>query len=151
MTLLFYNLIHNTLAALSTPLPSIHYIGAERFRFAEGINEVMDQNKNELISFSDSAGTIMMVTIDVVAMKPKDMEDAENVFMNEVNLRKELDAWNEKYREQFGTMGENNVDDYKSTDRKPPTIAIESAPPILTAEQIKRKLCDETFKYKIYR
>lgn len=94
-----------------------------------------------------------MVTIDVVAMKSKDIEDVECVFTNEVNLRKELDAWNEKYREQFGTMGENNVDDYKSTDKKQPltTIPIESAPPILTPEQIKRKICDETFKYKIYR
>lgn len=113
----------------------------------------MDQNKNELISFSDSTGTIMMITIDVVVMKPKDIEDVKSVFTNEVNLRKELDAWNEKYREQFGTMGENNIDDYKLSEQKPSvvTIPVESAPPILTPDQIKRKLCDETFKYKIYR
>lgn len=133
---------------MSSPLPSIHYIGTEQLKFAEGINKVLDQNKNELISFSDSAGTIMMVTIDVVALKPKDIEDIENVFTNEVELRKELDAWNEKYKEQFGSIGENNVDEYKTNEKKPPisTISIELFQPALTPKQIKRKICDETFK-----
>jgi len=123
----------------------MHYIGAEPFKCAKDINEVMDQDKYELISFSDSAGKIMMFTIDTTAMKPSEIEEVGRMFQKEVDRRRELDAWNDTYKEQFKPTIENYVDDYDSTEEQVPT---ENNNQNLTAEQIKRKTCNKNFKYE---
>lgn len=140
------------LAALSTPHPLTRYNGAKRFAFAEGINEVMDREKYELISFSDFAGTIIMITVDATPLKSNEIENVRHMFRDEVDRRKELDEWNDKYKERFGTMGENNVDDDYSPreDEVPIPGAIPTKNDILgmTQEQISRRICEENFKYK---
>lgn len=140
-----------TYTALSAPHPSINFIDAERLVFAEGLNEMMDYRKNELICFSDSAGTIMVITMDAVAPKADEIREVGRMFQKEVDRRRELDEWNEKYKIRFGSIGENNVDDYNLIENPAtiPTSEISTAAqpgPTLTQEQIRRKICDETFK-----
>jgi len=110
---------------------------------------VMNYKKNELISFSDSTGAIMMITTDVPVMEPNTIEEVGLVFEKEVIWRKELDAWNSKYKEEFRSMRENNVgsQDYRAIKSHVPNSAHSDNPqPTFSQEQIKRKIWDETFK-----
>lgn len=132
-------------AALSAPRPSIHYIGADRFEYAEGINELMNDEKYELIGFSDSAGTVTMIAIDAVALTPSEIADVGRMFQKEVDRRRELDAWNVKYNELFGPGRENDND--RDSSEEPKKVQTESGQRKSTAEQAKRKTRDETFKY----
>lgn len=135
---------------MSAPHPSIHYVGAKQMAFAGGMNEVLDYGKNELICFSDSAGMIMAVTVDAAVPGPGEVQEVGRVFQKEVDWRTELDEWNDKYKAQFGSIGENNVDDYSPAAVSAPNAdkaaALQQPRPTLTQEQIKRKICDETFK-----
>lgn len=143
--------------ALSAPRPPAHYVGSERATFAGGANEVLDYRKNELICFSDSAGTIMAIAVDAAAPGPGEVLEVGRVFQKEVDWRTELDEWNDKYKAQFGSIGENNVDDYipaaaaavSTLDAKEAAAAaaVQRPRPTLTHDQIKRKICDETFKW----
>lgn len=139
----------NTLTALSAPYSPIHFIGTERLIFTEGVHGVMNYKKNELISFSDSTGTIMMITTDVPVMEPNTIEEVGRVFQKEVIWRKELDAWNSKYKEEFKSMRENDVgsQDYREIKSHVSNSAhSDNSQPMLSQEQIKRKIWDETFK-----
>lgn len=139
----------NTFAALSAPYSPIHFIGTERIIFTEGMHEVMNYKKNELISFSDSTGAIMMITTDVPVMEPNTIEEVGRVFQKEVIWRKELDAWNSKYIEEFRSMRENDVDsqDYSGIKlHAPNSVHSDSTQPTWSQEQIKRKIWDEIFK-----
>jgi len=84
-------------------------------------------------------------------LKSNEIEDVRNMFRNEVNRRKELDEWNDKYKERFGAMGENNVDDnYSPRDDElstPDTIPTKNDMLGMTQEQISRRICEENFKY----
>lgn len=91
----------------------------------------------------------MMITVNAIVLEPDEIEEVGRVFQKEVDRRKELDAWNDKYKEEFGSIGENNMDDrdYKSNDIQiPVSVQIENPPQTLTPEQIKKKICDDTFK-----
>lgn len=136
------------LAELSTPYPPIHFIGTEKFKFAGGIHDVMDYEKNELISFSDSNGTVILATTDTVALEPSEIENIGKIFRKEVDRRNEMDAWNDKYKELFGSIGENNIDEYDPTTEKisPISFEVKSVEPTLTPGQIKRKICDEVYQ-----
>lgn len=143
-----YYLYYVSFAALSTPRPSIHYIGREQLKFAEGLNEIMNYNKHELISFSDSTGAIMMVTVDAIILEQSEIEDIGRVFQKEVDWRKELDAWNEKYKLEYGSIGENNMDDRSYRPSEIPTMVQmeKRQSTTMTQEQIKRQVCEETFR-----
>lgn len=139
----------NKLAALSAPYSPIHFIGTERLMFTEGIHEVMNYKKNELISFSDSTGTIMIITTDVPVVEPNIIEEVGRVFQKEVIWRKELDVWNSKYKEEFRSIKENDADsqDYRAVkSHVSNSIHSDDLQPTLSQEQMKRKIWDETFK-----
>jgi len=139
----------NTFAALSAPHSPIHFIGSERIIFTEGMHGVMNYKKNELISFSDSTGAIMMITTDVPIMEPNTIEEVGRVFQKEVIWRKELDAWNSKYKEEFGSMRENDVGSQNYSGIKlhaPNSVHSDSTQPTWSQEQIKRKIWDEIVK-----
>lgn len=138
----------NTLLALSTPQPSIQFVGdGERFKYAEGINKVIDQGKTELISFSDSSGIIMIITVDSVTLEPNESEEVGRVFHKEVDRRRELDAWNKMYKEEFGSRV-NKINDRPTTSELPvPTsVQIEDGRPPLKSERIQIRIYDEIFK-----
>lgn len=142
-------------AALSAPRPSVHYVGAERpatATAARGMNAVLDPGGDGgtgLICFSDSAGTIMAITVDAPAPGPDEVQDAGRAFQDEVDRRRELDEWNDKYRTRFGLIGENNVDDYDPAAAAAATATDGAGP--FTQEQIRRKVCDETFRWYVDR
>jgi len=69
------------------------------------------------------------------------------MFQKEVDRRRELDAWNDTYREQFKSTRKNDEDDYNSTEEQVPA---ENDNQHLTVEQIKRKTRNENFKYEYY-
>lgn len=89
----------------------------------------------------------MMITIDTTALKPSEIEEVGRMFQKEVDRRRELDAWNDTYREQFKSTRENDADDYDSTEEQVPT---QNDDQNLTAEQIKRKTRNENLKYGAY-
>eukprot|EP00102_Acyrthosiphon_pisum_P020917 XP_016658127.1 PREDICTED: uncharacterized protein LOC100571197 [Acyrthosiphon pisum] len=138
------------ITTLSAPYSPIHFIGTERLIFSEGIHEVMNYKKNELISFSDSTGAIMMITTDVPVMEPNTIEEVGRVFEKEVIWRKELDGWNSKYKEEFRAMRENDVgsqDYWEIKSHVPNSVHSDNLQPTLSQEQIKRKIWDETFNW----
>lgn len=114
----------------------------------------MNREKYELISFSDFTGTIIMITIDATALKSNEIEEVRCMFQDEVNRRKELDEWNNKYKEQLETLGNDyhNVNgNYNPKDEEVTVLA----PPLaknellcLTEEKIMRDICNTHFKYK---
>jgi len=130
----------------------MHYNSIKQFKFTEGINEVMNHEKYELISFSDFNGTIIMITIDAVLLKPNEIEEVRYMFENEVNRQKELDDWNNKYKELLGTMGESNMDDNYNPKNEDVSVkgSVSTKNDILalTQEQIMRQICKENFKYE---
>lgn len=116
------------------------------------MHEVINYKKNELISFSDSTGTIMMIVTDVPVVEQNTIEEVGRVFQKEVIWRKELDAWNSKYKEEFRSMIKNDVDSQDNMPIKsyvPNSVHSDNLQPTLSQEQIKRKIWDETFKYII--
>lgn len=135
-------------AALSTPHPPMHYVGIERFGFAEGINGVMDCGRNELIGFSDSVGTVRMVTVNATVPGPGEVERVGHMFQKEVDRRRELDAWNDKYKTEFGSKSENDVDaDNYAVMQSPIRSSVDVVRPTsMTPDQVKRKIGDETYK-----
>jgi len=140
---------YNIFAALSAPYSPIHFIGTERLIFTEGMHGVMNYKENELISFSDSTGAIMMITTDVPVVEPNTIEEVGRVFQKEVIWRKELDVWNSKYKEEFRSMIENDTDsqDYRAIkSHTPNSVNSDDLQPTLSQEQTKKKIWDETFK-----
>lgn len=116
------------------------------------MHEVINYKKNELISFSDSTGTIMMIITDVPVMEQNTIEEVGRVFQKEVIWRKELDAWNSKYTEEFRSTIKNDVDSQDNREIKsyvPNSVHSDNLQQTLSQEQIKRKIWDETFKYII--
>jgi len=96
----------------------------------------------------------MAITVNTtVVLRSDEIEEIGHMFQKEVNWRKELDEWNERYKAQFGSIGENYVDDNDQIEKLPEVqtaeIIMEIAQPpqpTLTQDQIRRKICDETFK-----
>lgn len=87
------------------------------------------------------------MTTDAVVIEPNTIEEVGRVFQKEVAWRKELDAWNGKYKEEFRSVGENNVDSRSYREIKShATNQSDNIQLPLSQEQIKRKICDETFK-----
>jgi hypothetical protein len=136
------------LAALSTPLSSIHFIDAEQLKFSEGINELLNYNKNELIGFSDSNGMIWMITISATILEKNKIEEVGNIFQKEIDRRRELDAWNIKYKEEYGPVEENEVDDSHCESTEPFEQISENDDVKLLpkSKSIKRQICHETIK-----
>lgn len=137
------------LAALSTPLPSIHFIGAEQLIFSEGINDLLNYKKNELISFSDSNGMIWMITVGATVLEKNQIEEVGRIFQKEIDRRRELDAWNVKYKEAHGPIGEMDLDDSHCESTEPYgqiPAENEEEKQVSKSKQIKRQICDETFK-----
>lgn len=136
--------------ALSSPYPLIHYIGTENVKFAQGVSEMADPKKNRLICFSDSAGTVMIMTITASTPTPNELEEIERIFQKELDWLRRLDDWNEIYKKEFGLMGENDVDDndYKSfqSSEQPNVVESENIKPILSKNNIHKVICEETFK-----
>lgn len=90
-----------------------------------------------------------MITTDAVVMEPNTIEEVGRVFQKEVIWRKELDAWNSKYKEEFRSIAENDEDgrDYKAIKSyKPNSVHSDNIQPTLSQEQIKRNIIDETLK-----
>lgn len=137
-------------AALSSPYPPMHFSGTENVMFAQGVSEMVNYKKNELICFSDSAGTVMIMTISAVSLKPNEIEEIGRVFQKELDWITELDAWNHKYKAEFGHMGEYDLDDhdYKSIESfdKLHVADFEKIKQKPSQEQIYKTICDETFK-----
>lgn len=136
---------------MSAPHSPIHFVGTEQFGFADGINETLNCAKNELISFSDAVGTVRIITVDAAVLSPDEIELVGRMFQKEVDWRRELDVWNENYKTEFGSIGEYSEADDCECAR---SVVVQMTPaqnepppvPVLTPEQIKRKICDETFK-----
>lgn len=118
--------------------------------FAHGVSDMMNYKRNRIICFSDSAGTVMVMTIRASILKPNEIEEVRSQFQKEIDWLTELDDWNDKYKKEFGPLGEYDVDDhdYKSTqsDEQPHAVENEFIQPILSQDQIKKTICDETFK-----
>ncbi|CAH1731486.1 unnamed protein product [Aphis gossypii] len=141
------------IATLSAPYSPIHFIDTKRLIFNEGIHEVLNYKKNELISFSDASGTIMMMTTDAVVMESNTIEEVGRVFQKEVVWRKELDAWNSKCKEEFRSMAENdeNIRDYrKIKSHVPDSVHSDNIQPTLSQEQIKKNF-DEIYNWCLNR
>lgn len=118
--------------------------------FADGVSDMMNYKKNRIICFSDSAGTVMVMTIRATILKPNEIEEVGSRFQKELDWLTELDDWNDMYKRIFGPLGEYDVDDhdYKAMQSDEELHAVESEliQPILSQNQIKKTICDETFK-----
>jgi len=118
--------------------------------FAKGVSDIMNYKKNRIICFSDSAGTVMVMTIRASILKPNEIEEIQRQFQKELDWLTGLDAWNDMYKKEFGPLGEYDVDDhdYKSMQSDEHLHAVESEfiQPILSQDQIKKTICNETFK-----
>jgi len=118
--------------------------------YAKGINDMVNYKKNRIICFSDSAGTVMIMTIRATLLTPDEILETRNLFQEECDWLKGLDAWNERYKKEFGVLGENDVDDhdYKSIHSYDQSHVAESEhiQPILSRDQIQKAICEETFK-----
>jgi len=118
--------------------------------FAKGVSDMMNYKKNRIICFSDSAGTVMVMTIRASILKPNEIEEIGRLFQKELDWLTGLDAWNDMYKKQFGLSGENDVDDYDyksmQSDDHLREVDNKVIQPILSQDQIKRTICDETFK-----
>lgn len=90
-----------------------------------------------------------MITVEAMSVKSTDIEEVGHVFQREVDWRRELDVWNEKYKERFGSLDEKNIDDNKSTKKLqiPASVSTQDGRTTVTLTQMKRKIYDETFKY----
>uniref|UniRef100_A0A2S2R2B2 WD repeat-containing protein 63 n=1 Tax=Sipha flava TaxID=143950 RepID=A0A2S2R2B2_9HEMI len=141
------------IGSLSTPLSSIHFIDAEQLKFSEGINELLNYNKNELIGFSDSNGMIWMITISATILEKNKIEEVGNIFQKEIDRRRELDAWNIKYKEEYGPVEENEVDDSHCESTEPFEQILENDDVKLLpkSKSIKRQICHETIKWYLNR
>jgi hypothetical protein len=111
---------------------------------------MVNYKKNRIICFSDSAGTVMIMTIRATILKSNEIEEVGSIFQEECDWLRELDAWNEKYKAEFGVSGENDVDDhdYKSIQsfEKLHVVESEHIQPMLSQDQVKKAICNETFK-----
>lgn len=89
-----------------------------------------------------------MITMEAILLEQNEIEDIGRVFQKEVDWRKELDAWNEKYKIEYGSIGENNMDDrnFKSTEMPNWNQTEKHRSTTMTQEQINRQVCDETFR-----
>lgn len=108
----------------------------------------MNYKKNRIICFSDSAGTVMVMTVRASVLKPNEIEQLGLLFQKELDWLTGLDAWNDRYKKEFGPSGEYDVDDhdYKSMQLDEHEVNGEFIQPILSQDQIKKTICDETFK-----
>ncbi|CAH1731756.1 unnamed protein product [Aphis gossypii] len=143
------------IASLSAPYPQFNYIGADSVMYAKGINNMVNYKKNRIICFSDSAGTVMIMTIRATLLTPDEILETGNLFQEECDWLKGLDAWNERYKKEFGVLGENDVDDhdYKSIQSYDQSHVAESEhiQPVLSRDQIQKAICEETFNWYINR
>jgi len=121
--------------------------------FAQGVSDMMNYKKNRIICFSDSAGTVMVMTIRASILKPNEIEEVRRQFQKELDWLTGLDTWNDMYKKEFGPSGEYDVDDYDyktmQSDEHLHTVESEFIQPIvstLSQDQIKKTICDETFK-----
>ncbi|XP_029341055.1 uncharacterized protein LOC107882537 [Acyrthosiphon pisum] len=123
--------------------------------FAHGVNDMMNYKKNRIICFSDSAGTVMVMTIRASILKPNEIEEIGSRFQKELDWLTGLDDWNDMYKREFGPLGEYDLDDhdYKAmqSDEQPHAVERELIQPILSQDQIKKTICDETFNWYINR
>lgn len=90
----------------------------------------------------------MMVTVDAAVMEPNEIEKIASVFQKEVDWRGELDAWNDQYKEMFGSVEKINENNRKIIEKEVSTmvVPIEEVQLNSTPGHTKRKICDETFK-----
>ncbi|XP_050436301.1 uncharacterized protein LOC126843044 [Adelges cooleyi] len=136
------------ITTLSAPNPLVHFLNATRCESSNETSELIDFNKNEFIGFADFAGTVRLFSMNANVSDLRKIKEVGHLFHKESERRRELDLWNERYKEQFGSKGENDFDDCESVEiRKPPTVHIEKQSEQLTSEQTKRKICVETFKW----
>lgn len=88
-----------------------------------------------------------MVSVDAAVLEPNEIEKIACVFQKEVDWRRDLDAWNDKYKELFGSVENKNGGDCKTTEKEVSTmIPVEEIQLNSASGQTKRKICDETFK-----
>lgn len=89
----------------------------------------------------------MIMTIDTVILKLNEGEEVGRVFQKEVDRRRELDAWNEMYKKEFGSRV-NKIDDHPQTSELPvpSSVQIEYGQPPLKPERVQVRIYDEIFK-----
>lgn len=96
-------LSYYTLAALSAVPSPMRFIDADKITFADGVHQVLNFKKNELISLSNHDGTVKMIIINVLALEVSEIERIRLVIQKEISRKIGLEAWNEKYAEDFKT------------------------------------------------
>lgn len=89
-----------------------------------------------------------MISVDTIKLKPNECQEVGRVFQKEVDRRRELDAWNEKYKEEFETKGNNTTDNHLPTYKLqvPTSIQIENVQSPLKPKQMKTQIYNEIFK-----
>lgn len=88
----------------------------------------------------------MMITINSAQRTVSEIEDINSLVQKEVKRKEELEEWNDKYQEEFGHIGENNVDiqDYNViTTPVDPAVQDDDQ---MTQKQVKRQIRDETYQ-----
>lgn len=91
---------------------------------------------------------IWMITIGATVLEKDQIEEVGRTFQKEIDRRRELDEWNLKYKETYGT-----IEDKMNGSRFEPTeqyrqipVETEDEKPVLKSKQLKGQICDETFK-----
>ncbi|XP_050527751.1 uncharacterized protein LOC126897863 isoform X2 [Daktulosphaira vitifoliae] len=145
-------LSYGAITTLSAPNPLVHYT-SKNFKFSKDINELVDFNKNEVICFADSFGALQLYSMEVGENDPNEIDEVDALFKKEIERKKELNNWNEKYKEIFGILGENNVDEFQSVETQMSSTLepIEEKSETVTSEQNKRKICNEAFTWYLNR
>ncbi|XP_050532358.1 dynein axonemal intermediate chain 3-like [Daktulosphaira vitifoliae] len=134
------------ITTLSNPYSVVHFLGMKKFGSPNEDNKVIDFVRNEIICFSDSDGIIKLFNMKVPKLNLKEIQKVGQFFYKEVSRRSELDTWNKKYKEKLENKDTENI--IKNL------VKIESQPEdyinnisVSTPEHIKRKICDELFKW----
>lgn len=92
----------------------MQFIDADKITFAEGIHQILNFKTNELISLSNHAGGVIMITIDESILEASEIEKIRLVIQKEISRLTALDAWNEMYTKEFETAEHNVVDNYSN-------------------------------------
>lgn len=128
----------------------MRFINADKITFAEGIHQILNFKANELISLSNHAGGVIMITIDESVLEASEIEKIRLVIEKEISRFIELDAWNEKYTKEFETTEPKFVDnyDYKTSALPVQNTSVDDdeAKSNMSQEQLEKEIRSDTYQ-----
>lgn len=128
----------------------MRYIDADKITFAENVHQVLNFKENELISLSNHAGGVIMITINELVPEASEIEMMGLVIQKEVSRLKALDEWNEKYTKNAEITEQQVVNNYNLKSSALPvqnTSAREvDAKSSMSPEQLEKEIRSETYQ-----